>query len=153
MGHPEWAEQDSPFASFASRRENQTELVGLLEDIFRERTVDDWLPELYAASIPCGPINDVEAALTDPHTLARQLIVETEHPHYGTLQQLGSPVRVGSTVPEYRRAPQRGEHLDEVAADVLNLDADAVEELRRRGAFGAVAPVEPTTAETEAAAR
>ncbi|GAA1746301.1 CoA transferase [Aeromicrobium alkaliterrae] len=153
VGHPEWAEQDSPFASFTSRRENQTELIGMLEDIFRERNVADWLPELYAASIPCGPINDVEAALTDPHTAARGLIVETEHPHYGTLQQLGSPVRVGSETPEYRRAPQRGEHLEEVAAEILKLDAAAVEALRSRGAFGVVKPVEPDTAETEAAAR
>ncbi|MBW9205821.1 CoA transferase [Mumia sp. zg.B53] len=136
VGHPEWAEHGSPYGTFASRRENRDELVKTLEDIFRGRTVDEWLPELYAASIPCGPINDVEAALTEEHTRARNLVVTTDHPRYGSLEQLASPVRVGSETPDYRRAPQRGEDLDAIATEILKLSAADVAALRRRGAFG-----------------
>ena len=107
-----------------------------LEGIFRERTIEEWLGVLYAASIPCGPINDVPTALREEHTAARDLIVETEHPHYGTLKQLASPVRVGSERPTYRRAPRRNEDFDLVLRDILGLPDDTIETLRSQGAFG-----------------
>jgi len=114
VGHPEWAEQGSPYATFSSRGDNADELLDQLKAIFRERTVDEWLSKLYPASIPCGPINDVPAALREEHTQARELIAETGHPWFGTVRQVVSPVRVGSERPEYRRAPLRNEHFDEV---------------------------------------
>ena len=145
IGHPEWAEAGSPYATFAGRREHREELLAQLEAIFRERTVDEWLSVLYPASIPCGPINDVPAALREEHTLARNLIVETEHPRFGTVRQLASPVRVGSQAPEYRRAPQRNEHFDEVLRGIIGYDDERIERLRREGAFGDPASV-PTQA-------
>ena len=36
------------------------------------------LRDLYAASVPCGPVNDVAAALAEEHTAARGLVVTTE---------------------------------------------------------------------------
>ena len=156
VGHPEWAEQDSPYGSFAQRQENQEVLLAGLEEIFLERTVDEWLEQLYAASIPCGPINDVPAALREDHTKARNLIVTTEHPLFGTIQQLASPVRVGDEVPDYRRAPHRNEDLDYVTREVLSLDDAALTDLRTRGAFGDDHRSQPSSeeiSESEAAAR
>jgi len=79
IGRPEWA-TDPRFATFADRQKNSKELLSLLEEIFRTRTVNEWLADLYPASIPCGPINNVAQALVEPHTLARNLIFESEHP-------------------------------------------------------------------------
>lgn len=136
LGHQEWAASDSPYGTFAGRRHESRELLAQLEGIFRERTVDEWLPVLYAASIPCGPINDVPTALREEHTAARDLIVETDHPHYGTVKQLASPVRVGAERPTYRRAPRRNEDFDLVLRDLLGLPDDTIETLRSQGAFG-----------------
>jgi crotonobetainyl-CoA:carnitine CoA-transferase CaiB-like acyl-CoA transferase len=138
IGRPEWSTPGSPYATFTSRRELAGPLLAELAEIFRQRTVDEWLLELYAASIPCGPINDVAAALDEEHTVARDLIVTTEHPRYGMLRQLASPVRVGPKRPEYRCAPQRNEHFTSVTKDVLGLDDASVEALRAAGAFGEV---------------
>lgn len=154
VGHPEWGEQNSPYGSFSKRAQSSGELLAALEDILRQRTVDEWLPLLYAASIPCGPINDVGAALKEEHTAARNLVVTTEHPRYGTVEQLASPIKVGSELPTYRRAPQRNEDFDHVTREILELDEAEVATLRGEGAFGDVAPApgkEP--AETEAATR
>ena len=137
VGHPEWAEEDSPFGSFAKRQQKSKELLAELEEIFKTKTVDEWLSVLYPAQIPCGPINDVEAALKEEHTIARDLIVETEHPRYGTLKQVASPVRVGDKQPEYQRAPQRNEHFDYVTRDILGLEEEEVARLVSEGAFGA----------------
>lgn len=136
IGRPEWATPDSPYATFALRREHADTLIPQLEEIFRTRTVQDWLTDLYAAAIPCGPINDVPMALQDPHTVARNLVVETEHPRYGTVKQLASPVRVGAAPAEYRRAPQRNEDFDWVVTDLLDLPPERVAELSAQGAFG-----------------
>jgi crotonobetainyl-CoA:carnitine CoA-transferase CaiB-like acyl-CoA transferase len=139
VGHAEWSQPDSPYGDFAGRQRNSETLLAELEAIFRGRTVDEWLSVLYPASIPCGPINDVAAALEDEHTLARNLVVTTEHPRYGTLQQLASPVRVGTEVPTYRRAPRRNEDFDYVMSDIARYDDADISDLRNAGAFGPVA--------------
>jgi len=151
LGHPEWA-VDPRFATFAERQRNSDVLLPMLEAEFLTRTVDEWLEPLYAASIPCGPINDVERALTEEHTRARDLVVTTEHPRYGTVRQLASPVRVGSEQPQYRRAPMRNEDFDYVVRDLLRYDDARIAELGGAGAFGERASGHDETA-AEAAAR
>ncbi|PVG80805.1 CoA transferase [Nocardioides gansuensis] len=139
IGRPEWARTGSPYADFGGRREHKEALIAELEAIFRTRTVEEWLADLYPASIPCGPINDVPTALRDEHLSARNMLVTTEHPRYGTVQQVASPVRVGAEQPTYVRAPQRNEHADEVLRGILGLDEERIAELARAGAFGAPA--------------
>jgi len=153
VGHPEWAEAGSPYGDFSGRREHKLELLAQLEGIFLEKTVTEWLALLYAAAIPCGPVNDVKAALNEEHTKARHLIVETEHPRYGTVEQVASPVRVGNELPTYRRAPQRNEDFDFVTRSVIGLDEETINLLQRAGAFGAVVTASKDEAGTEAAAR
>ncbi|SEF68368.1 Crotonobetainyl-CoA:carnitine CoA-transferase CaiB [Thermomonospora echinospora] len=127
---------DPRFASFAERQENAAALLAELEKTLATRTVAEWLAPMTAASIPCGPINDVSQALQEEHTLARGLIVETEHPRYGTLKNLVSPVRAGTERPEYQRAPQRGEHSEEILRGLLGYSGERVAELASEGAFG-----------------
>lgn len=152
LGRPDLAE-DPRYRTFADRDVHRGELVPLLEDLFRTRTVDAWLEPLYAAAIPCAPIHEVSGALDDPHTLARALIAETEHPHFGTVRSLRSPVRVGppgdDTRPA-RRGPAMGEHTAAVLAG-LGYDDERVAALRRAGAFGAVAPEQAPVPEAPSA--
>ena len=96
----------------------------------------EWLEALAAAGVPSGPVNTVEQALADPQTAARELIVETEHPRWGTVRQLASPVRVGAERPSYRRAPRRNEDADHVLRTVLGYDSARIEQLGAAGAFG-----------------
>ena len=135
IGKPEWA-SDPRFTTFADRQKNATTLLPMLEEIIRQRTVDEWLSVLYPASIPCGPINDVAQAMLEPHTIARNLIFETEHPRYGTLKNLASPVKVGNEVVVHRRAPQRNENFDEVMGGLLNYSPEKIASLSDAGAFG-----------------
>jgi crotonobetainyl-CoA:carnitine CoA-transferase CaiB-like acyl-CoA transferase len=139
IGRPDLA-LDPRFLKFPERRENAEILIPMLEEIFATRTVQEWLAPMYAAGIPCGPINDVAQALSEEHTAARGLIVETEHPRFGTVRQLRSPVRVGDQIPTYRRAPQRNEDSGYVLDTLLGYDAATVARLQASGAFGAVPP-------------
>ena len=158
VGHPEWAQPGSPYATFADRQRRGPELLALLEDIFLGRTVQEWLDLLVPASVPCAPINDVAAALQDEHTLARGMRVTTEHPLFGTIDQIASPVRVGNEPVTYRRAPRRNEDVDHVLREIAQYDDLQVARAAAAGAFGAPTPelenLEPTNVEAgEAASR
>ncbi|SFN75003.1 Crotonobetainyl-CoA:carnitine CoA-transferase CaiB [Pseudonocardia ammonioxydans] len=137
LEHPEWA-SDPRFATFADRAEHRDELVGMLEELFRTRTVADWLAPMYAASIPCAPIRDVAGALTDPHTLERGLLAETDHDAFGQVRSLRSAVRVGPPGADRaatRPAPAMGADTDRVLRE-LGYDDTRITALRRAGALG-----------------
>jgi crotonobetainyl-CoA:carnitine CoA-transferase CaiB-like acyl-CoA transferase len=143
---------DPRFATFADRQRHSDVLLPMLEAEFSRRTVAEWLEPLYAAAIPCGPINDVEHALREEHTAARGLVVETDHPRYGRVRQLASPVRVGDDRPAYRRAPMRNEDFEYVVRSVLGYDDARLTELRVGGAFGRWGG-DPDVPQAEAAVR
>jgi crotonobetainyl-CoA:carnitine CoA-transferase CaiB-like acyl-CoA transferase len=135
VGRPELA-SDERFATFADRRRNETELRAILDEVFVSRSAPEWLDVLRAAGVPCGPVNSVSQALADDHTVARGMVVQTEHPRFGAVRQVRSPVRVGGDEPEYRRAPARHEDAVAVLSGLLGYDAAHIEELAHRGAFG-----------------
>lgn len=131
---PELA-QDPRFLTFKTRLANSTILIPMLEEIIKKQSVDFWLSKLYAASIPCGPINSIAESLVEPHTIAREMIIETEHPRYGIVKQVASPVKVGKPRNDHRRAPQRNEHSDYVFSSLLKYDKGKVSKLETDGAF------------------
>ena len=135
LGRPDLA-SDERFASMAERARNAATLVEILDECFAARTSAEWLEALAAAGVPSGAVNTVEQALADPQTAARGLIVETEHPHWKTVRQVASAVRVGSEPPSHRRAPRRNEDADHVLRTVLGYDSARIEELEAAGAFG-----------------
>ncbi len=135
IDRPELAD-DSRFATFAGRRQNAEALLALLEDVFAVKTAREWLAILGRAGVPCAPVNSVAAALRDGQTAARGLVVETDHPRFGVVRQLRSPVRVGSEEPEYRRAPARDEDREAIVRTMLGYNRTRIEKLERAGAFG-----------------
>jgi crotonobetainyl-CoA:carnitine CoA-transferase CaiB-like acyl-CoA transferase len=135
IDRPELAD-DSRFATFADRRQNAEALLALLEDVFATRSARTWLGILRQAGVPCAPVNTVAAALREEQTVARGLVVKTEHPRFGVVRQLRSPARVGPVEPDYRRAPARGEDRDVVLRTMLGYDQARIDELERNGAFG-----------------
>ena len=124
---------DPRFASNAERIANYEALLPTLREIIRGQPCEQWLRELRAAGVPCGRINTVAEALTDPHVIERGFIVELEHPALGMVKSLATPVHLSDTPLSYRRHPPRlGEHSDEVAAELGYSQAD-IKRLRADG--------------------
>jgi hypothetical protein len=135
MGGPELA-ADPRFDSFDNRRQNSATLLPILEGEFMSDTVENWLKRLSEGGVPSGPVNSVAAALSDPHTLARSLIVETHHPKFGSVKQVRSPVVVGGLEQDYVRAPARNEHMVPILTETLGYSPEKIAMLIRSGAFG-----------------
>ena len=72
-------------------------LAALIEEITAAHPRAYWLERLEANDIPCGPINNYEEVASDPHILARRMVVETDHPTLGRLRTLGAPVKLSET--------------------------------------------------------
>ncbi len=134
LGVPELAEDDR-FRTFADRFTNRDALVSLLHARFTTRTTADWLDRL-RGRVPCAPVNDVRQALADPQVLARDMIVEVEHPEFGTLREVRSPVRTEGEIRRPRRAPRLGEHTDPILRDILGYSASTIARLRSAGVIG-----------------
>ena len=137
LGSPDWA-KDERFGSFELRAQHADVLLPRLEEEFQTRTVAEWIKAMERVGIPCGAVNTVAEALADPHTADRGLILSTEHPRYGTVRQVASPVRVGERRTEHRRAPQMNEHATEILTDLLGYDTEHITSLTAKNAFGAV---------------
>lgn len=146
LGHPEWAE-DVRFATFASRGQNQAELLGLIEPLFEQHPSAHWLELLYSAGIPGGPVNSVAEALADPHATARGMIVATEHPRFGTVKMPRTAVRAGDQPVPNRRAPQRNEDFVHLLTETIGYTNKQITELVAAGAFGEVNSVPNIPAE------
>jgi formyl-CoA transferase len=133
LGHAEWGD-DPAFADNASRVKHRAALAARIESITAAQPCAHWLLLLEANDIPCGPINNYAQVFADPQVRAREMVVETEHPTLGHLRTLGSPIKMSATPPDVsRRAPQLGEHTDEVLVEA-GFTRDEIAELRRTAA-------------------
>jgi crotonobetainyl-CoA:carnitine CoA-transferase CaiB-like acyl-CoA transferase len=128
--HPEWTRAPE-FADNANRVRNRTALIARIEAITTVQPRSHWLAVLEGHSIPCGPINDYSQVFADPQVLAREMVVETDHPTLGHIKALGSPIKLSATpVNAARRAPMLGEHTDEVLAEA-GFSQTEIADLRR----------------------
>lgn len=117
IGRPELAE-DPRFNSFAQRLEHRDILTEILDEALSEKTTAEWVA-LFGRKVPCAPVNTIEQALNDPHTLERGLIIEVDHPFFGRLKEAASPVHVvGGEPMQHRPAPPLGFHTDEILREI-----------------------------------
>ena len=118
LGHPEWAEAPE-FKTDGLRIRHRADLAAKIESITRTEPRSHWLALFDAGNIPCGPINDYAQVFQDPQVLAREMVVEVEHPTLGSIKALGSPIKMSATPPDVRRrAPLLGEHTQEILLEV-----------------------------------
>jgi crotonobetainyl-CoA:carnitine CoA-transferase CaiB-like acyl-CoA transferase len=109
LGLPELA-ADARFATNEARVANVEALTEALTRVLETRPAEHWVRELRAASVPVGPINEVDEAFA----LAAELGLEPTAEHDG-VPLVRPPLRVDGERPEIRRRPPR---LDEHGAEL-----------------------------------
>jgi crotonobetainyl-CoA:carnitine CoA-transferase CaiB-like acyl-CoA transferase len=134
-GKEEWLE-DPRFETNPKRVEHRDELLPLVYELMAQKTCDEWMELLLAASIPCGPVNDMEHLFADEQLLHRNMIAAVPHPTIGNARLVGIPIKCSETPGRVRLPPPLlGEHTDEVLSDLLGYQPEQLEALRRQGAI------------------
>jgi crotonobetainyl-CoA:carnitine CoA-transferase CaiB-like acyl-CoA transferase len=108
VGRPELAD-DPRFASQVARVAHQEELAALLQERFATGKREEWLADLRARGVPCGPVNTFGEALADPHVEQTGLVGTLDVPLGGPTPTVVFPVRVEGLAPRLdRAAPELG---------------------------------------------
>ncbi len=130
--------QDERFAKNANRVKHRAILVPVLEDIFKQRSTEDWVNALETAGVPCGPINTVAQAFANPQVQSRGMQIQLPHPLAGQVPLMGSPMKFSGTPIEHKLPPPvLGQHAEEILEQILGMDAPAREKLHASGAMSA----------------
>jgi crotonobetainyl-CoA:carnitine CoA-transferase CaiB-like acyl-CoA transferase len=88
---------------------------------------------LLSEGVPAGPIYDYGEVFEDPHTHARQMMVEIQHPVEGIVRGLGIPIKLSETPGRIRRpAPLLGEHTRQTLIEIGYSEAE-IADLQERG--------------------
>ncbi|PVY81393.1 formyl-CoA transferase [Cupriavidus alkaliphilus] len=125
---------DPRFATNPQRVANRDVLVPILAEMVRPRTRAQWIRDLEAAGVPCGPINTLDDVFEDDQVKARGLRVDLPHPSAGEVKLVGSPIKMSATPPQaLRHPPLLGEHTDTVLAETLGYSAAQIAALRAKG--------------------
>ena len=95
---------DERFATNPQRVKNRAELVPLMQAVFMRKERDAWLGLFDAASVPCGPINNIAEAVAMPQVAAREMVVGLNKAEV-QMNVLGSPVKLSGTPVQYHSAP------------------------------------------------
>jgi crotonobetainyl-CoA:carnitine CoA-transferase CaiB-like acyl-CoA transferase len=128
--------RDDRFTGNADRLRNRDDLAAELETALRGRTTDEWVTVLTDGGVPCGPIRNYAEVFDDPHTRAREMTVEMDHPAEGRIKGLGIPIKMSATPGRVRGAPPLlGQHTDEVL-ERAGYSRAQVAALRRAGVVG-----------------
>lgn len=123
------------FATNAKRIAHRKRAVAIVQERIGQKTTQEWLDMLTARGIPCSPINTLDQALAHPQVATRELIVDSEHPVLGPLQNIGLPVRFGGQARQASRPPPLlGEHSEEILREAGYTDSE-IDELRLQGAW------------------
>jgi crotonobetainyl-CoA:carnitine CoA-transferase CaiB-like acyl-CoA transferase len=129
---PEWLE-DPRFRTTALRQQNIDERLGLIQEVLRGGTSEEWLARLEAEDVPCAPVLSRRDMISHPQIAANDTIVEIDHPVAGPLRQARPAPRFSATPTSFRHpAPRLGENSREVL-ESIGLSETEIEALTADG--------------------
>jgi crotonobetainyl-CoA:carnitine CoA-transferase CaiB-like acyl-CoA transferase len=143
IGHPELL-SDARFADDAARAKNSAQLAAILDEVFAAQPLAHWHDTFERARITYGIVKTAADVTTDPQVLANEIIVPIEGVGERLTRTVSSPIKLhGVPKTKARRAPELGEHNDEVLQE-LGFSAEQIE------AFRASATIPPSKQTAEA---
>lgn len=127
---------DPRFKDDESRYLNSRFIHPFAADWMKARTVDEIVETLSKARVPCSQVNDVAQMIEDPQVKSREALVDIEYPNVGKIPMPGVTVKMSETPGSIdRRAPQPGEHNEEVYTALLGLTTEELSQLKAEEAI------------------
>lgn len=130
-------ENDPRFDNSKHRRENNKDLISILDKKFAARSRDKWI-EIFdreKAAFAYAPINTLAEVVEDPQVKANRYIVEYDHPALGSIKRVAFPGRFSKTPPSIScPAPEIGQNTEEILLS-LGYKWPEIENLKSVGAI------------------
>lgn len=126
--------RDAKFSSVERRQKYAKELVEILDKTFSSKTRDEWIHILKQSDVSWAPVKEISDLEYDPQALENRYIVEWRHPDLGPIKLPGFLFDLRKTPASIRmRAPQWGEHTDQVLKTLGGYSEAEIIDMKRRG--------------------
>jgi formyl-CoA transferase len=135
---------DPRFSDPAKLVQNMPQLAAVLDEVFSAKPMAHWYDAFNGVHITFGAVRGPQEVIKDSQLQANDIVVPLEGAGGKLTSTISSPIQVhGVTKVSARRAPELGEHNDEILKD-LGFDANTIDSLRVTGAVPK--PKEPMAA-------
>ncbi len=124
--------EDLSLKQFAKGEERE-EVFKILQEEFLKKTQKEWFAIFKDLDACVMPIKNFAEACEDPQIKARKMIVEMNHPKFGKIQNIASPIKYSRTPLEIKNlAPKLGQHTIEILKNLRYSEED-IRIFRKRG--------------------
>ncbi|MCJ8308917.1 MAG: CoA transferase [Rhizobiaceae bacterium] len=129
LGRDAWAE-DEGYANNAKRAERRVKLNADIAEVVAQKSTAEWVEELTAAGVPCGPIYRIDEMFEDPQVQHLGIAQPLETDPFGESKALAQPFELTRTPSSFAASPPtRGQHTDELLEE-LGFSDEECEELK-----------------------
>lgn len=124
--------RDGKYKTQPGRFADRDFINSTIQKFFLTNTAEYWLGVLREKRIPCAPVNNFQQALNDVQVQFRNMVVNVRHPDGGEVEMPGNPVKLSETYEDvYSPPPLVGQHTDQVLGELLGIEAERLETLRK----------------------
>ena len=123
------------FGTYFTTPEIKAELRTAFDALFATRTTAEWCERLAAEGQRFAAVRNHAEVVADPQTMANDYIVEVDHPEWGRVKMVGSPISMSDTPTRWgSEAPELGQHTEEILLEA-GYSWDDIDKLREVGAL------------------
>jgi crotonobetainyl-CoA:carnitine CoA-transferase CaiB-like acyl-CoA transferase len=133
LGRGQWID-DPRFEDATAFQAHAADVASLLDELFGSEPVDHWRRVLSELDAVWEIAQDTLEVARDPQATSNGYVAEVEARDQSTFQLISSPVQFGERPNQPRRAPEAGQHTEEILQEV-GLDWDEITRLKSQGAI------------------
>ncbi|MCE9532293.1 MAG: CoA transferase [Planctomycetes bacterium] len=124
---------DLRYTTNSLRVRNRSELIPKVETLMRARPTKEWQARLLARNVPHALVCDYAELFSMDQIAERSMRITVRDPAGQPVDLIGSPFHIhGSARGPANMPPGLGQHSADILKDILNLDPERIEELRRQ---------------------
>ncbi len=103
----------------------------IMTEWVEKQTVEEVVAKLTGARVPAAPVLSVEKVVVHPQLIARDMIVEVDHPKAGRIKTVGVPIKLSESPGMVEAPPPTlGQHTEEVLSQLLGYGQEKIVKLR-----------------------